>query len=297
MKRTLLTLTCTAFAILVQAGPRDMENSIPIKALGGSKYNDRNSAGSPCYDYSRANHDFRLEDVNVSAEPAKSGCRITAQFTITHLYRGLFNAPLRPADHFLVNFEAEAGTFKATVREQRGRNPWRDIVTLGLTAVTGDPASSAGIASFASRLSAQLSGGAEEFVKSDITNIVTELVRKSKHALYIIKVKTSDVPHAGTDDTASIEIEGSPATSNRAILNSANPLKDDFQRRETDRLLLFSDEIITFPQRVIVAKSGRNDWHLESVQIIAHGVNKTVSVNRWLGNSSARPSQVSADFQ
>ena len=80
-------------------------------------------AGDGKFDFKRANHDLRLENVVMNAYPDNNGRTITGTFTLTHLYKaGPFKK--RPADHILVSFTAKAGKTQSTVTPAKGKNPW-----------------------------------------------------------------------------------------------------------------------------------------------------------------------------
>lgn len=173
MKTKLVSMICVA---LIQLGTTcyAAEKKVPASdltpILGTTK-----SGGTGKYDFKRANHDLRLENVVMLANPNGEGSVITGSFTLTHLYKGPLGIHIRPADHVLVSFTAKDGKTDTKVTKANGKNPWNFIITAGATAAGAPPQASAGAAAATTGLSSRLSGDAAPFMAQTVVSLTDRL--------------------------------------------------------------------------------------------------------------------------
>jgi len=177
MKKIITPIIC--FVMLAFASVCFAEKAVPVSdltpALGAVK-----SGGKGKYDFKRANHDLRLENVVMNATVSTNGSVIIGTFTLTHLYKGPFGVHIRPADHILVSFKAENGKTDSQVTYAKGKNPWGFIVAAGATVAGAPPTESAGAAAAVTGLSSKLSGDAGPFMAQVIVSLSDRLASLSK---------------------------------------------------------------------------------------------------------------------
>ncbi len=144
-------------------------------ALGAVK-----NGGPGKFDFKRAKHDLRLENLVMNAAPAGDGSVITGSFTMTHLYKGAFGLPIRPADHILVSFVAKDGKTETKITDAKKENPWGFILAAGATAAGAPPEAAGQAAQAATKLSGMISGDAGPFMAQAIVSLTDRLAALSK---------------------------------------------------------------------------------------------------------------------
>lgn len=177
MSKKLVALICTTFLTLASASFAD--TPVPADELTPALGQVANG-GPGKYDFRRANHDLRLENLVMNAESDGDGSKITGTFTMTHLYKGIGGIHFRPADHLLVSFTAKGGKTDSTVTPAAGQNPWGYIITAGATAAGAPPQDASVAANAVTKITSMTSGNASPFMAQAVVSLTDRLAALSK---------------------------------------------------------------------------------------------------------------------